>query len=56
MATHSGVLAWGIPQTEEPGKLQSPGSQKSWTQLLDRAHVPTYALDTMHVIGKFDVI
>jgi len=23
MATHSGILAWRIPQTEEPGGLQS---------------------------------
>ena len=23
MATHSSVLAWGIPWTEEPGRLQS---------------------------------
>ena len=27
MATHSGVLAWRIPGTEEPGTLQSMGSQ-----------------------------
>ena len=27
MATHSGVLAWRIPWTEEPGGLQSLGSQ-----------------------------
>jgi len=27
MATHSSVLAWGIPRTEEPGRLQSMGSQ-----------------------------
>ena len=27
MATHSGILAWRIPQTEEPGGLQSMGSQ-----------------------------
>ena len=26
MATHSGILAWGIPWTEEPGGLQSMGS------------------------------
>ena len=26
MATHSGVLAWKIPLTEEPGGLQSTGS------------------------------
>ena len=28
MATHSSVLAWKIPWTEEPGRLQSMGSQK----------------------------
>ena len=27
MATHSSVLAWRIPWTEEPGGLQSTGSQ-----------------------------
>ena len=27
MATHSGTLAWKIPWTEEPGRLQSMGSQ-----------------------------
>ena len=26
MATHSSILAWRIPQTEEPGRLQSTGS------------------------------
>ena len=29
MATHSSTLAWRIPWTEEPGGLQSMGSQKS---------------------------
>ena len=33
MTTHSSILAWEIPQTEEPGGLQSMRSQKSWTQL-----------------------
>ena len=28
MATHSSVLAWKIPWTEEPGRLQSMGSQR----------------------------
>ena len=28
MATHSSVLAWRIPWTEEPGGLQSTGSQR----------------------------
>ena len=31
MATHSSILAWEIPWTEEPGRLQSMGLQKSWT-------------------------
>ena len=30
MATHSSILAWRVPWTEEPGRLQSMGSQ-SWT-------------------------
>ena len=28
MATHSSILAWRIPWTEEPGELQSMGSQR----------------------------
>ena len=28
MATHSSILAWKIPWTEEPGRLQSMGSQR----------------------------
>ena len=31
MASHSSILAWEVPWTEEPGGLQSMGSQKSWT-------------------------
>ena len=31
MATHSSILAWEIPWTEEPGGIQSMGSKKSWT-------------------------
>ena len=33
MATHSSILAWEISWTEEPGGLQSVGSQKSQTLL-----------------------
>ena len=29
MATHSSILAWKIPWTEEPGRLQFMGSQES---------------------------
>ena len=31
MATHSSILAWRIPWTEEPGRLWSMGLQKSQT-------------------------
>ena len=33
MTTHSSILAWEILWTEEPGRLQSMGSEKSQTQL-----------------------
>ena len=33
MATHSSVFAWRIPWTEEPGRLHSPWSCNSRTQL-----------------------
>ena len=29
MATHSSIVAWRIPWTEEPGRLQSMGSQRA---------------------------
>ena len=35
MATHSSTLAWKIPWTEEPGRLQFHGVAKSWTRLSD---------------------
>ena len=35
MTAQSNMLAWKIPWTEEPGGLQSMGSQKSWTRLID---------------------
>ena len=33
-ATHSSILAWRIPRTEEPGGLQSRGSQRGKTEQL----------------------
>ena len=41
MATHSIILAWKIPGIEEPGGLQSIGSQ-SQTQLRNWGHMQTY--------------
>ena len=32
MATHSNILAWEIPWTEKPDKLQSMGSQSEMTE------------------------
>ena len=36
MATHSSILAWEIPWTEETGGLQSMGLQKSWHNLVTK--------------------
>ena len=33
LATHSSILAWKIPWTEEPGGLQSMELQTSWIQM-----------------------
>ena len=33
MATHSSILAWKIPWTDEPGRLNQPMGSQSWTQL-----------------------
>ena len=43
MATHSSVLAWKIPWMEEPGKLQSMGSQRvrhNWETSLTSRYSP----------------
>ena len=42
MSTHSSILAWESPQTEEPGKLQSMGVAKSQTRLNLHEHMHTY--------------
>ena len=38
MATHSSILAWRIPRTEEPGGVQSTGSQRVSHNWSDLAH------------------
>ena len=40
MATCSSILAWRIPWTEEPGGLQSMGSQRDTTERAEHACVP----------------
>ena len=41
MATHSSVLAWEIPRTEEPGGLQSMGLQTT-QRLNNNIHKESY--------------
>ena len=36
MATPFSFLVWEIPRTEEPSRLQTMGSQKSWTSLREK--------------------
>ena len=40
MATHSSILAWRIPWTEEPGGLQSTGSQRVGHDLVTKQQPP----------------
>ena len=42
MATHCSILAWRIPWTEEPGGLQSKGSQRVGHALYMYIHTYTY--------------
>ena len=46
MATHSSILGWRIPRTEEPGGIQFMGSQ-SQTQLSDLAHSRCFIIDLL---------
>ena len=61
MATHSSILAWKIPWTEEPGGLQSKGWQRVWhdwaikhvrTLTLWRAISFTWSLPTYMLISS----
>ena len=43
MATHSSILAWEIPQTEEPGRLQFMGLQRVGHDLATKQPPPSYS-------------
>ena len=43
MATNSGILAWRIPWAEEPGSLQSMGSQRAGHDLTTKPAPPPQA-------------
>ena len=57
MATHSSILAWRIPRTEEPGGLQSMGSQTvghSWaTNMYVYAYLSIYLHQPIQPIFSF---
>ena len=52
MATHSSILAWRIPRTEEPGGLDH-GVTKSQTQLCDWEHIHINYKLFLYVIVEF---
>ena len=53
MATHSSILAWKIPWTEEPGGLQSTGSQRvRHDSVTKRAHTVTALADQGRPAGS----
>ena len=47
MATRSSILAWRIPWTEEPGGLQSMGSQRVRRYLARSTHGTLYLLERL---------
>ena len=49
MATHSSILAWRIPRTEEPGGLQSMGLQRVGHDCSDSAHRTDITFTTVTV-------
>ena len=55
MATHSSILAWEIPWTEEPGGLQFMGSQRVRHDLMSKQQQQTQATllkDSVYLVGK----
>ena len=53
MATHSSILAWRIPWTEEPGGLQSVGSQRVRYDLATKQQQLLKRLFTQDSINRF---
>ena len=50
MATHSSILAWRIPRTEEPGKLLSMGSQRVGHDWATNTHTHTHTYTPRSII------
>ena len=57
MATHSSILAWRIPWTEEPGRLQSVGRRElDMTERLSIVHSTSYDSRVLEVELKYSFI
>ena len=59
MATHSSIFAWTIPWTEEPGGLQSMGSQRvrhSWATQHTHTHTPGKSKCMEYAFCKFSLL
>ena len=55
MAAHSSILVWGIPSTEEPGGLQSVGSQRvehNYVTNTDINTLPSFLTPVWHSIDE----
>ena len=51
-ATHSSILAWRIPWTGEPGRLQSMGLQSDMTQWLSFSHKSCLSGSSLNVFSR----
>ena len=54
MATHSSILAWRIPGTEELGGLSSMGSHRVGHNRSDLAAAAAEVLVSVHILGQKD--
>ena len=54
MAIHSSILAWEIPWTEEPGRVQSMGSQRVGHDRGTNTHTHTHTRRQADIISCFD--
>ena len=51
MATHSSILTWKIPWIEEPGKLQSMGSQRVRHDLATKTTTARTTVTDYHIVA-----
>ena len=52
MATHSSVLAWRIPWTEEPGRLQSTGLQRVGHDCVTNSSLCSYTVSSVQLLRR----